>query len=369
MKKKIAIIAILATMVFIFGCARQQLQNMFQPGLSGWMTPEMKSRVLSGSATSADLSYIMGKFNESKEVADVVGTADYAVMTIPSDGRLQLMLQDNDAGWQSDVYMTIGSEVIKVFSAANHGPQTFVSESAYPAGASVGFFIVTFVPNGDVVTNTANSEACQVEYYASVPKWVLNFKNTPIQSSKGGGDHLTGTVNLIINVQMAPDEIVDIAPSFNVSVEYLDPWGFTSEGYAIYYIGETMYYNVDITALNNASIFQDNTFAVYAIQEYFEAETCYRWWYPGEPKEITVAKGDPLPGQDPPQSWKDVAFSSGQTVTLNGSEDCPLSVASGNDQTHVIIVSENAQGQILMTLYDNPVAGVYDPPPQLAPAN
>jgi hypothetical protein len=361
------VVAILASVSFFSACARQELQNPFQPGLSGWIAPEVKNRILSGAATSDDLSFIIAKFNENNQVAQVEGTASYAVMTVPETGRLQLTLQDSDAGWKSDVFMTIGNETIPVFSAAANGPQTFTSAYAYPAGTTVGFFIVTYAPNGEVITNAASGEACTVEYYASVPKWVLNFKNVPVQANKGGSDKLTGTVNLVINVQMAAEEVVDVSDCFDVSVDYLDPWGYTDEGYAIYFIGETMFYNVNVGVVQGSALFQGNTFAVYAIQEYFDDETCYRWWYPGEPKEITVKKGDPLPGQNPPQSWKNVSFVQGQTVVLNGSHTCPLSVAAGNDQTHVIIVSENDQGQILMTLYDNPVAGVYDPPP--APVN
>ena len=368
MRKIIVLPAIagLISLFFFSACARQELQNPFQPGLSGWITPEVKNRILSGGATSDDLKFIIAKFNENHTVAKVEGSAPFAVMTVPETGRLQLTLQDNDAGWQSDVYMTIGNETMKVFSAAANGPQSFVSEYAYPAGTTVGFFIVTFAPNGEVITNTANSEACVVDYYASVPKWVLNFKNVPVQANKGGADHLTGTVNLVINVQMAADEVVDVSDCFNVSVDYLDPWGYTDEGYAIYFIGETMYYNVNVAVVKDSPVFHDNVFAVYAIQEYLDDETCYRWWYPGEPKLITVKKGDPLPGQDPVQTWRDVSFAAGQTAVLNGSHTCPLSVAAGNDQTHVVIVSVNDEGQILMTLYDNPVAGVYDPP---APAN
>ena len=369
--RKTLILTIVTAIVSLFlfsTCARQQLENPFQPGLSGWMSPDVKNRILTGAATSDDLKFIIGKFNENKKIAVVDGTAAYAVMSVPETGRLQLTLQDNDAGWKSDVFMTIGSETIEVFSADAQGPQTFVSEYAYPTGTMVGFFIVTHAPNGDVTTNYANGQACTVEYYSSVPKWVLNFKNTPVWANKGGSDQITGTVNLVINVQMAAAEVVDVSDCFNVSVDYLDPWGFTEEGYAIYFIGETMSYNVNVGVVKDAAIFEGNTFTVYAIQEYFDNETCYRWWYPGEPKEITVAKGDPLPGQNPPQSWRNVAFAMGQTVALNGSHTCPLSVASGNDQTHVIIVSENDQGQVLMTLFDNPVAGVYDPP-STAPVN
>ncbi len=139
------------------------------------------------------------------------------------------------------------------------------------------------------------------------------------------------------------------------------------DGYAIYYIGEDMNYQVNITAISNHALFQNKKYVVYAIHEYFTDETCDRWWYPSpprpanEPQQISIKKGDPLPGNST-QNWKDLSISVGSPLSLSGILTSTLATCAGNDQTHVLIVSENANGQIEMTIFDNPEAGVFDPP-------
>ena len=173
----------------------------------------------------------------------------------------------------------------------------------------------------------------------------------------------------VVEIQMAPAPFVDLSHCFDISIEYLNHHGYTDEGYVIYYIGETMSYNVNINVVQDDGLFQGNDYIVYAIQEYFEDETCDRWWYPSpprpadEPQEITVQKGDPLPNQDPPQNWDDVTFTYPSSVQLTGSYTSTLAIAAGNDQTHILIVRENDQGLIELYIYDNPETGVFDPPP------
>jgi len=40
-----------------------------------------------------------------------------------------------------------------------------------------------------------------------------------------------------------------------------------------------------------------------------------------------------------------------------------LEVATGNDQTHILIVRENESGKVKLAIYDNPETDVFDPPP------
>ncbi|MBN8221193.1 MAG: hypothetical protein J0L53_09730, partial [Spirochaetes bacterium] len=67
-------------------------------------------------------------------------------------------------------------------------------------------------------------------------------------------------------------------------------------------------------------------------------------------------------GQDPLHHWSDLEFSQDANFNLTGSYTSPLSVAAGNDQTHILIVRENEQGQIEFVVFNNPQAGVLDPP-------
>jgi hypothetical protein len=132
---------------------------------------------------------------------------------------------------------------------------------------------------------------------------------------------------------------------------------------ALYYIGERIHYNVNIDVVQDSPYFAYTDYVVYAIQEYYEDMTCNRWWYPGTPQVITVSKGDELPNQDPYQSWSGISFSYPGSLSLGGTYQSTLELAAGNDQTHILIVRENEIGQIQMTVYDDPEAGIFDPPP------
>jgi hypothetical protein len=360
--KKYLPLVIISLAVFAGSCAQMAMVNPMSGNNSGGsISDAMKSRILNGCASASDLRVLIQKFHDEDATVTANGPTEGAIIVVPQTGKLLLTLRDNDAGWRSELFMTIGDQTVQLFSDTRQGPLNNTTEYAYLAGTPVGFFLVTHSSSGAVFTNRADSIQCRVDYFASVPKWVLNFEDVP----SGGGGGLTPDWDYndaVIEVQMAPDPVVDISECVSVSIDYLDPAGYTPDGLTIYYIGETMSYNVNIDVSQTHPLLEGTPFTVYAIHEYLEAETCYRWWYPGEPKEITVQKGDLLPGDGNPYSWTGVSLPVGRTV-LNGSSGCSLAAASGNDQTHVLIVRENAQGQIEMTIYDNPETGVFDPPP------
>jgi len=360
--KKLCLVFLLTG--FFVACSKMDMVNPLSiDSSSGNISSSVKERILNGTATASDLQMLIQRYHDNGEVKEANGLSGHEVLTIPKTGRLLVTLRDNDAGWRSELYMTIGSETILLFSDTREGPLNVTTEYAYLSGTPVGFFLVTHTPNGYIITNSANSIQCRVDYYPSVPKWILNFEDIPASGYPGLPSPDWDYNDAVIEVQMAEDPIVDISDCICVSIDYLDPVGYTPDGYTIYYIGQTLNFNVNIDILNQHELLAGNPFTVYAIHEYYEDETCYRWWYPGEPKEISVKKGDPLPGYNNPYCWTGVDLSSVGRTVLNGSYTSTLEVAAGLDQTHVIIVRENAQGQIEMTVYDNDEAGIFDPPP------
>jgi len=363
---KIFSIVFISILIFIT-CSREEFNNPFNPvKTASILSPEVKSRLVNGTATTEDIQnlinlyrdYQAGTKKSKKENPD-------AVISMPETGKLLVTLRDNDAGWCSELYMKVDDEITLLFKDTREGPLNVTTEYAYAAGTQIEFFLVTYTPWGEVWTNNANSDYCKVEYYEDEMKWILRFEDDLTKNSDMDFN------DCVVEVQLAPDPFVDLSDCFDISVEYLNHHGYTPEGYVIYYIGETMHYKVNINVVKDSSLFKDKAYTVYAIQEYYEDTTCNRWWYPSpprpadEPQEITVKKGDPLPNQDPPQSWNNVTFSYPGSVSLEGSYTSTLAVAAGNDQTHVLIVRENEDGEIELCIYDNPEAGVFDPPPAL----
>lgn len=357
--KKFLILLLIVLPLFILTCSRQGFDNPFNPGKNQSLFSGSLNRLLDGTATAKDLQAVIQKYNQTKN-DEITGAGDNpnAVISMPYSGKLLVTLRDNDAGWRSEVYMKVNEDTTLLFSDTRQGPLNVTTEFPYAKDTPIEFFLVTHSPNG-VYTNNANSSMCHVVYDSNAIKWTLSFEDNP----DGDWDFN----DAVIEVQMSPDSFIDLSDKLNVSIDYLNPHGYNEEGYAIYYIGESMSYKVNINVIEDDSAF-DKDFTVYVIHEYLDDETCDRWWYPSpprpadEPQEISVSKGDPLPGQDSVAKWDGVQFVDGQTVTLTGSYSCPLSVAAGNDQTHVIIVHENDNGQIELTIYDNPEAGVFDPP-------
>ncbi len=363
MRKKILayILCLAVAMVFFTTCSNVNFQNPYQTDAkyknldSGTM-----DRILAGTATRMDLKQLVQAYNDAAPLA--AEQTPNATIVVPKTGCLLVTLRDNDAGWRSEVYMKVGDVATCIFSDSRQGPLNKTSQYAYQAGTEVSFFIVTHSPNL-TYTNFANSKQCRIDYDASVPKWVLNFEDTQTNVARPDWDYN----DCVIEVQMAPAPFQDLSSYLHITVDYLNPHGFNDQGYAIYYIGENMGYRVNITALSNHALFLNKKYVVYAIHEYLSDETCNRWWYPSpprpanEPQQISVKKGDPLPGEST-QNWKDISFGVGAPVSLTGSYLSTLATCDGNDQTHVLIVSENANGQIEMTIFDNPEAGIFDPP-------
>ncbi len=363
MKKFLKFVLPMSILMLLFTatCARKAFDNPFNPEKNSLIDSSTMDRILSGTASRSDILGLITAYeaNQPKKVQKT----DDSIITIPQTGRLLVTLRDNDAGWKSEVYMRIGNETSMIIADTRQGPLNVTTEYAYEAGTEVTFYLLTYTSKGIVLTNRADSKQCIITYDETVPKWVLSFED--VQESVGTPDWDYN--DCVLEIQMAPALFQDLSAYLNINVDYLDHHGYNEDGYVIYYIGETMKYLVNINALSNHSLFQDRKYAVYAIHEYFADETCDRWWYPSpprpanEPQLISVKKGDPLPG-DSTQSWKDISISLASPVVLNGSFTSTLATCAGNDQTHVLIVSENESGQVEMMIYDNPEAGVFDPP-------
>ncbi|HMA99425.1 MAG TPA: hypothetical protein VKS21_00425 [Spirochaetota bacterium] len=359
--KKTALMSLLLFIVFIISCggsttlspAADNPNAVFQGRAAAY------ERMLAGQASVADLRYAVDNYDRLPAGPET--NNQDAVIAMPQTGSLFVTLHDNDAGWRSELYMTVGDDTYLLFEDTRQGPLHKTTEYVYRAGTEVGFTLVTYVPGGEVLTNNAYDGLCNIDYIEAENKWILYFEDNP------GGDEDYN--DAVIEVQMAADSFIDLSDKLEVSLAYLDHHGYTDEGYVIYYIGETMNYEVHIKVVEDDILFTDNTFMVYAVHEYYEDITCDRWWYqppardPDEPQIITVAKGDPLPDQDPPQLWQNVVFNEGEENVLSASYNGGLAVAAGNDQTHVIIIRENEDDQVELVVYDNPEAGVFDPPP------
>lgn len=353
---------ILMTFIALTSCGRKPFDNPFNPSKNSQLLDQATlGRVMSGSASRSDIMRLVTVYDAFKPLK--VQETPNSIITIPKTGRLLVTLRDNDAGWKSEVYMTIGNQTTMIIADTRNGPLNVTSEFAYQAGTEVSFYLITYTKKGAVITNRADSVQCRVDYDEMVPKWVLNFEDT--QSSVGTPDWDYN--DCVIEVQMAPALFQDLSEYLTVNIDYLDHHGLNEDGYAIYYIGETMKFRVNILPKSAHELFVGKKYVVYATHEYFTDITCDRWWYPSpprpanEPQQISVRKGDPLPG-DSTQFWKDVVFTPGIPVALDGTHTSTLATCAGNDQTHLMIVSEDDQGQIELMIYDNPEAGVFDPP-------
>ena len=144
----------------------------------------------------------------------------------------------------------------------------------------------------------------------------------------------------------------------DISIEYLDYYGNTGEGYPIYYIGLPMRYKITIRNTGDRNF---GHLEIIAIQEYYEDHLpAYRPWY--APFEVNVHKGDAMPG-DSIQVWDDVYLGPYEEIVLEDTFIAPMATVAGLDQTHLIIKHYN-NGQLnAAVMYDNPEQGVYCPPP------
>lgn len=139
-----------------------------------------------------------------------------------------------------------------------------------------------------------------------------------------------------------------------IEVVYTDPYFYTDDGYAGYYIGLPMTYELRIKNTGKRTF---KHLDITAIHEYHESGTCYRY-----SEGITYSKGDPLPG-DTTQKWSDVTLRGGDEIILEGRYVPPMATCDGLDQTHVIIKHSNNGKEEAAVIYFEPEAGVYCPPP------
>lgn len=146
--------------------------------------------------------------------------------------------------------------------------------------------------------------------------------------------------------------------NLSIKVVYTDPYFYTPEGLAGYYIGMPMTYEVHIT---NNSRRTYKHLDVTAIQEYYESGTCDRFWYP-YPQYVTYRKGEPLPG-DSKQVWQNISLGPNQKIVLSGGYTPSLATCDGLDQTHVIIQHTNRGKVEAAIMYYEPECGVFCPPP------
>jgi hypothetical protein len=129
--------------------------------------------------------------------------------------------------------------------------------------------------------------------------------------------------------------------SLNVSIQYSGYNGTLSNGWPIYYIGDTMY--ADITICNPSSDTVDHL-KVTTMEE-------------------ALGSGTPLNCSNPVQQWTNVTIAPNDCLTLSYSfllaQGCPY----GNYQTHVIIVREAADGcPDAFQVFNDAQVGIYDPP-------
>ncbi|HUW23725.1 MAG TPA: hypothetical protein VMW39_06825 [bacterium] len=146
--------------------------------------------------------------------------------------------------------------------------------------------------------------------------------------------------------------------NLSIKVVYTDPYFYTPEGLAGYYIGLPMTYEVHIT---NNSRRTYKHLDVIAIQEYYESGTCDRFWHP-YPQYVTYRKGEPLP-DDSKQVWQNISLGPNQKIVLSGGYTPPLATCDGLDQTHVIIQHTNRGKVEAAIMYYEPECGVFCPPP------
>ncbi len=145
--------------------------------------------------------------------------------------------------------------------------------------------------------------------------------------------------------------------NLSIKVVYTNPYFYTPEGLAGYYIGMPMTYEVHIT---NNSRRTYKHLDVTAIQEYYESGTCNRTWYP-HPQYVTYVKGEPLPGFSE-QVWRNISLGANQKIVLSARYNVPLAVCDGLDQTHVIIQHTNRGRVEAAIMYYEPECGVFCPP-------
>ena len=164
-------------------------------------------------------------------------------------------------------------------------------------------------------------------------------------------------VTFAFNLSFASGKHLGELKNLDIEVVYLSPLFYTADGYAGYYIGQPMSYELRI---KNNSPRAYKHLDISATQEYHENKTCDRWWYP-HPRTVTVNKGQPMPGNST-FSWDDLSITGNQQIVLTGTYTAPMETCDGLDQTRIRIKHRN-QGKVTAAEFVNEILGVYCPPP------
>jgi hypothetical protein len=151
---------------------------------------------------------------------------------------------------------------------------------------------------------------------------------------------------------------------FTVSTDYDEEY---YGEYPVYFIGQTMYYEIHI---KNTGMRTYKNLRIVAMQEYHETKSGYD--YTGY---YEITDGKLMPG-DSTQEWFVEEIERGQTIVLVGCYTPPWGVHPGLDQTHLQIwhhynddnldfnsdSGTDAPGRLII---DDPHAGVFCPPDYL----
>jgi len=165
------------------------------------------------------------------------------------------------------------------------------------------------------------------------------------------------TFTKICHVQCTGEHCEELK-CLDVNIVMEDPYFYTSDNYPGYYIGDPVNFEVEIT---NTGCKEFKHLDVVTVQEYHDSGICDRWWDPN-PEFVTITAGEALPG-DPTTIWKDVTLKPNQEVVLNGTYTPPISTCSGLDQVSLAITYDSNCMHGKHTLYYNPQAAIYCPPP------
>jgi hypothetical protein len=140
--------------------------------------------------------------------------------------------------------------------------------------------------------------------------------------------------------------------NLEIEVVYTNPYFYTGDGLAGYYIGLPMTYELHIKNTGKRTF---KHLDITVIQEYHESGICYRY---GE--GIKYAKGGPMPGETT-QKWSDITLRGGEKIVLEGGYVPPMATCDGLDQTHVIIKHRNNGQEEAAVIYFDHEAGVFCP--------
>jgi len=152
-------------------------------------------------------------------------------------------------------------------------------------------------------------------------------------------------------IHTGSDDPTGSLKDLQIELVYLNPKGYSPAGHSVYYIGETMAYEIHIV---NVGCSKYDCLSFSAQHQYYENES-----YAG----ASASKGDALPGAST-CNWDSISIPGHSMVVLKGSYACPGGTIPGIDQTAIQVMSCPTKcGKAASMLYYNPEQGVFDPPP------